>query len=51
MKKVLISGASIAGQTLAYRLTKHGFHATVAERAPVLRSCGGSPAVDRREFT
>ena len=45
--KVLISGASIAGQTLAYWLTKHGFQVTVVERAPGLRS--GGQGVDVRD--
>jgi 2-polyprenyl-6-methoxyphenol hydroxylase-like FAD-dependent oxidoreductase len=37
---VLISGAGIAGPTLAYRLARHGFHPTVVERAGALRSSG-----------
>jgi 2-polyprenyl-6-methoxyphenol hydroxylase-like FAD-dependent oxidoreductase len=37
---VLISGAGIAGSTLAYWLTRHGFRATVVERARGLRSSG-----------
>ncbi|TMR98836.1 FAD-dependent monooxygenase [Nonomuraea basaltis] len=32
--RILISGASIAGLTLAYWLARHGFHPTVIERAP-----------------
>ncbi len=43
---VLISGASIAGPTLAYWLRKAGFTPTVVERAPALRP--GGQAVDLR---
>src|SRR4029453_6727494 len=43
---VLISGAGIAGPTLAYWLARHGFHPTVVEHAAALRS-SGSPG-DRR---
>ena len=39
-KTVLISGASIAGTTLAYWLRKHGCTPTVVERAPALREGG-----------
>ncbi|AMR32092.1 FAD-binding monooxygenase [Mucilaginibacter sp. PAMC 26640] len=39
-KKVLISGASIAGPTLAYWLHKYGFEVTVIERSPELRMGG-----------
>ena len=39
-KTVLISGAGIAGRTLAYWLSHHGFSPTVIERAPVLRTGG-----------
>jgi len=39
---VLISGASIAGPTLAYWLKRYGFTPTVIERAPQLRP-GGYP--------
>jgi 2-polyprenyl-6-methoxyphenol hydroxylase-like FAD-dependent oxidoreductase len=39
-KTVLISGAGIAGPTLAYWLSRYGFTPTVIERAPVLRSGG-----------
>ncbi|MET7464802.1 FAD-dependent monooxygenase [Nonomuraea sp. NPDC005501] len=46
-KKVLISGASIAGQTLAYWLTKHGFRTTVVERTSGLRT--GGQGVDVRD--
>lgn len=43
---VLVSGASIAGPTLAYWLTRHGFATTVVERSPVPRP--GGQAVDVR---
>src|SRR5512142_2922308 len=39
---ILISGASIAGPTLAYWLKRYGFTPTVIERAPQLRA-GGYP--------
>ncbi|WP_316753072.1 FAD-dependent monooxygenase [Pedobacter gandavensis] len=39
-KKVLISGASIAGPTLAYWLAKYGFEVTVVERSASLRLGG-----------
>jgi 2-polyprenyl-6-methoxyphenol hydroxylase-like FAD-dependent oxidoreductase len=45
-RTVLISGAGIAGPTLAYWLEKYGFHPTVVERAPAPRS--GGHAVDIR---
>jgi 2-polyprenyl-6-methoxyphenol hydroxylase-like FAD-dependent oxidoreductase len=41
-KKVLISGASIAGPMLAYWLYRYGFDVTVVERADAVRS-GGYP--------
>src|ERR1700728_4471541 len=41
-KKALISGASIAGPTLAYWLHRYGFDVTVVERAAAVRS-GGYP--------
>lgn len=41
-RSVLISGASIAGPTLAYWLDRYGFDVTVVERAPAVRS-GGYP--------
>jgi 2-polyprenyl-6-methoxyphenol hydroxylase-like FAD-dependent oxidoreductase len=44
--KVLISGASIAGPSLAYWLTRYGFEVTVVERAAALRP--GGQAVDFR---
>ncbi|GLY87138.1 FAD-dependent monooxygenase [Actinoallomurus iriomotensis] len=37
---VLISGAGVAGVTLAYWLSRHGFTPTVVERAPALRAGG-----------
>ena len=40
MPNVLISGASIAGPTLAYWLVRRGFQVTVVERAPALREGG-----------
>lgn len=39
-KKVLISGASIAGPTLAYWLNRYGFKTTIVERAESLRLGG-----------
>ncbi|WIM94978.1 FAD-dependent monooxygenase [Actinoplanes oblitus] len=39
-KTVLISGAGVAGLTLAYWLRRHGFRPTVVERAPALRDGG-----------
>ena len=44
--RVLISGASIAGPTLAYWLAGRGAEVTVVERAPALR--GGGHGVDFR---
>lgn len=41
-RTVLISGASIAGPTLAYWLQRYGFRPTVVERASRLRE-GGAP--------
>jgi 2-polyprenyl-6-methoxyphenol hydroxylase-like FAD-dependent oxidoreductase len=38
--RILISGAGIAGATLAYWLLKHGFQPTLLERAPRLRTGG-----------
>lgn len=37
---MLISGAGVAGPTLAYWLVHHGFEATIVEKAPQLRSGG-----------
>ena len=47
-KNILISGASIAGPTLAYWLKRSGFTPTVIERAPQLRE-GGYPVDVRFE--
>jgi 2-polyprenyl-6-methoxyphenol hydroxylase-like FAD-dependent oxidoreductase len=47
-KNILISGASIAGPTLAYWLKRYGFTPTVIERAPHLRE-GGYPVDVRNE--
>jgi 2-polyprenyl-6-methoxyphenol hydroxylase-like FAD-dependent oxidoreductase len=47
-KHILISGASIAGPTLAYWLNRYGFTPTVIERAPHLRE-GGYPVDVRFE--
>src|SRR4051812_48320049 len=41
---VLVSGASIAGPSIAYWLARYGARVTVVERAPELR--GGGQAVD-----
>ncbi|WP_026415508.1 FAD-dependent monooxygenase [Actinomadura oligospora] len=46
MTKVLISGASIAGPTLAYWLDRYGFEVTVVERAGGFRP--GGQAIDVR---
>ncbi|MFE7798732.1 FAD-dependent monooxygenase [Nocardia sp. NPDC057440] len=46
-ERILISGASIAGQTLAYWLARHGFRPTMVERAPHPRS--GGQGVDVRD--
>lgn len=40
MKKVLISGAGVAGLTLAYWLKKSGFSPTIVERSPSLQKGG-----------
>ncbi|WP_039923957.1 FAD-dependent monooxygenase [Amycolatopsis decaplanina] len=45
-REILISGASVAGPTLAWWLNHHGFRPTVVERAPSLR--GGGYKVDIR---
>ena len=45
-KRILISGASIAGPALAYWLERYGFETTVVERAPAIRL--GGYAVDVR---
>jgi 2-polyprenyl-6-methoxyphenol hydroxylase-like FAD-dependent oxidoreductase len=46
MRTVLISGASVAGLSLAYWLRRHGFRPTIVERAPALRT--GGQAIDIR---
>jgi 2-polyprenyl-6-methoxyphenol hydroxylase-like FAD-dependent oxidoreductase len=46
MTDILISGASVAGPSLAWWLSRNGFRPTVVERAPHLR--GGGYAVDFR---
>lgn len=46
-KKILISGASIAGLTLAYWLQRYGYEVTIIERAAKPRE-GGSP-IDVRD--
>jgi 2-polyprenyl-6-methoxyphenol hydroxylase-like FAD-dependent oxidoreductase len=53
-RTVLISGAGVAGPTLAYWLALHGFRPTVVERAAGLRSSGSpvdvrGPAVEVAE--
>ena len=45
-RRVLISGASIAGPATAYWLHKYGFTVSVVEHAPGLRP--GGFGVDRR---
>ncbi|WP_053662163.1 FAD-dependent monooxygenase [Streptomyces sp. MMG1121] len=45
-RKILISGASIAGPSLAYWLDRHGFEVTVVEKASMIR--GGGYAIDIR---
>ncbi|MFD0698841.1 FAD-dependent monooxygenase [Paenibacillus sp. GCM10027628] len=40
MKRILISGASIAGPALAYWLHRYGFEVTIVERSPALRRGG-----------
>lgn len=40
VKKILVTGASIAGPTLAYWLNRYGFNVTIAERASELRLGG-----------
>jgi 2-polyprenyl-6-methoxyphenol hydroxylase-like FAD-dependent oxidoreductase len=45
-RDVLISGASVAGPSLAYWLRRHGFNPTVVELAPAPRA--GGQAIDLR---
>lgn len=40
MKKILISGAGVAGLTLAYWLKQYGFSPTIVEKSPALRTGG-----------
>jgi 2-polyprenyl-6-methoxyphenol hydroxylase-like FAD-dependent oxidoreductase len=47
-RTVLISGAGIAGSTLAYWLAQHGFRPTVVERAAAQRSSGSPVDVQGR---
>jgi 2-polyprenyl-6-methoxyphenol hydroxylase-like FAD-dependent oxidoreductase len=44
--EVLVSGASVAGPTLAWWLRRYGFTPTVVERTPALRAGLGGHAVD-----
>lgn len=46
MTTVLVSGASVAGTTVAYWLAQHGYSVTVVERYPGLRP--GGQAIDVR---
>jgi 2-polyprenyl-6-methoxyphenol hydroxylase-like FAD-dependent oxidoreductase len=46
MPRILISGAGIAGTTLAYWLRRRGFEPTVVERAGPLRSSGNPVDVE-----
>ena len=46
VKRILISGAGIAGPALAWALQGHGFDVTILERASALRT--GGQAVDFR---
>jgi 2-polyprenyl-6-methoxyphenol hydroxylase-like FAD-dependent oxidoreductase len=45
-RRVLISGASVAGPVLAYWLNRFGFHPTVVEHTAELRFGSGGHAVD-----
>jgi 2-polyprenyl-6-methoxyphenol hydroxylase-like FAD-dependent oxidoreductase len=45
-RRVLISGASVAGPVLAYWLNRFGFQSTVVERTAELRFGSGGHAVD-----
>ena len=45
-KRILISGASVAGPALAFWLHRYGFQPTIVERAPALRP--GGYAIDFR---
>jgi 2-polyprenyl-6-methoxyphenol hydroxylase-like FAD-dependent oxidoreductase len=46
MPSVLVSGASIAGPSLAFWLRRHGFDVVVVERCPAIR--GGGQPIDIR---
>ncbi|GAB3875143.1 FAD-dependent monooxygenase [Kibdelosporangium lantanae] len=46
MRTILISGASVAGLSLAHWLRRHGFQPTLVEKAPALRE--GGQAIDIR---
>lgn len=46
LKTVLVSGASVAGPTVAYWLHRYGFEVTVVERTAALRTGLGGHAVD-----
>lgn len=39
-KNILISGAGIAGPTLAYWLKRYGFNPTIVEKSPISRQGG-----------
>eukprot|EP01111_Echinosteliopsis_oligospora_P011575 TRINITY_DN3853_c0_g1_i2.p1 TRINITY_DN3853_c0_g1~~TRINITY_DN3853_c0_g1_i2.p1 ORF type:complete len:349 (+),score=69.73 TRINITY_DN3853_c0_g1_i2:109-1155(+) len=39
-KKILVSGAGIAGPTVAYWLTQYGMNVTIVERSPEMRNSG-----------
>ncbi len=39
-KNILISGAGVAGLTLAYWLKQYGFSPTLVEKSPYLRTSG-----------
>ena len=45
-RDILISGASVAGPTLAYWLSRYGFTPIVVERTPAVRAGLGGHAVD-----
>ena len=49
-KTVLISGAGIAGTTLAWWLARHGFSVTVVERADGTRSSGSPVDIEGPSF-
>jgi 2-polyprenyl-6-methoxyphenol hydroxylase-like FAD-dependent oxidoreductase len=49
-ERILISGASIAGLTLAHWLARYGFQPTVVERAPALRAGGNGVDVRGQAF-